>query len=152
MNKLSHTDDQGHARMVDVSQKDIVFRSAKASGFIRINSETLKLVKENTLKKGDVLSVSEFAGIQAAKNTYGLIPLSHNIPLDHVSVITSIDENGIRVTGEVKCTGKTGVEMEALTAVSIALLTIYDMCKSTDRNMHIEMIRLEEKQKSTIHV
>jgi cyclic pyranopterin phosphate synthase len=150
MKTLSHTDEDGKARMVNVGPKEVVFRVASASGFISLNQETLTLVKENAMKKGDVLAVAEIAGIQAAKNTFNLIPLCHNIILDKVTVIARPDVNGISVISEVSCTGKTGVEMEALTAVSIALLTIYDMCKSTDKNMEISSIRLTEKKKSTI--
>jgi cyclic pyranopterin phosphate synthase len=150
MKTLSHTDEDGKARMVNVGTKEIVFRVASASGFISLNQETLMLVKQNSMKKGDVMTVAEIAGIQAAKNTFSLIPLCHNIILDKVSVIVHQEANGISVMSEVSCTGKTGVEMEALTAVSIALLTIYDMCKSVDKNMEISGIRLINKKKSTI--
>jgi len=150
MKKLSHVDQEGHARMVDVGQKDIVHRMAKATGFIRLSEETISLLRDNALKKGDVLAVAEIAGVQAAKGTSSLIPLSHNITLDNVRVITAVLENGIRVTSEVNCTGKTGVEMEALTAVSVALLTVYDMCKAVDGQMEIGQIKLVEKQKTII--
>lgn|SRR5512138_1459962 len=150
MEYLSHTDSQGRARMVDVGGKDIVRRNAKARGFIALSKEALKLVKENAIKKGDVMAVAEIAGVQAAKATSGLIPLAHNIPLDRVLVITKIEENGISAEAEVSATGRTGVEMEALTAVSVALLTIYDMCKAADSHMEISGIRLIEKTKTTI--
>jgi cyclic pyranopterin phosphate synthase len=150
MKTLSHTNEDGKARMVDVGAKEIVNRVACASGFISLNQETLTLVEENTIKKGDVLAVAEIAGIQAAKNTFSMIPLCHNITLDKVSVIARPVANGISVVSEVSCTGKTGVEMEALIAVSIALLTIYDMCKSVDKNMEISNIKLTKKRKSTI--
>jgi cyclic pyranopterin phosphate synthase len=148
--KLSHTNETGKARMVDVGDKDVVKRTARATGFIKISDEALALVKDNAIKKGDVLTVAEIAGVQAAKSTSSLIPLSHNINLDHISVIASIEEGGVRINSEVSCTGKTGVEMEALTAVSVALLTIYDMCKAVDKGMEIVTIRLVEKKKSLI--
>jgi cyclic pyranopterin phosphate synthase len=138
--------------MVDVGEKDIRHRVAKASGFIRLHHETLALVKENTLQKGDVLAVAEIAGVQAAKSTSSLIPLSHNIVLDKILVFAELREEGILITSEVNCTGKTGVEMEALTAVSVALLTVYDMCKAVDKDMEIGMVKLTEKMKSVITV
>jgi cyclic pyranopterin phosphate synthase len=147
MNKLSHTDSQGNARMVDIGDKHDQHRYAKASGFITLSSETLKLVKENSLKKGDVLTVAEIAGIQAAKQTATLIPLCHNINLEKILVKTIPADSGIAVECEVHCTGKTGVEMEALTGVSVALLTIYDMCKAVDKNMVIGEMKLVEKMK-----
>jgi cyclic pyranopterin phosphate synthase len=150
MKTLSHTDEDGNARMVNVGAKDVVLRVASASGFISLNQETLMLVKQNSMKKGDVMTVAEIAGIQAAKNTFSLIPLCHNIILDKVSVVVHQEANGISVMSEVSCTGKTGVEMEALTAVSIALLTIYDMCKSVDKTMEISRIKLINKKISTI--
>jgi len=150
MKKLSHVDNEGRARMVDVGSKETVMRVAGAEGFIKLSDETLALIKDNAIKKGDVLAVAEIAGVQAAKQTPALIPLCHNIILDNVRVITAIMENGINITSEVRCTGKTGVEMEALTAVSVALLTVYDMCKSVDANMEIVRIRLVVKSKSPI--
>ena len=150
MKKLSHTDAEGKARMVDVGYKDIQQRVAKATGFIRMEADTLGLVLNNQMKKGDVLTVAEIAGIQAAKQTPQLIPLAHNIVLDRVLVQAIPEKNGIRVTGEVSCSGRTGAEMEALTAVSIALLTIYDMCKAVDKNMQMEGIKLIEKTKKDI--
>jgi cyclic pyranopterin monophosphate synthase len=150
MNKLSHTNETGKARMVDVGDKDVVKRTARATGFIKISDEALALVKDNAMKKGDVLTVAEIAGVQAAKSASSLIPLSHNINLDQISVIASIQDGGIQIDSEVSCTGKTGVEMEALTAVSVALLTIYDMCKAADKKMEIVTVRLVEKKKSVI--
>lgn len=150
MKKLTHTDTQGRARMVDVGSKDIQQRMAKASGFIKLSPETILLIKENALKKGDVLTVSEIAGVQAAKKTAELIPLSHNIVLDKVIVNAGIEDSGVLITAEVRCTGKTGVEMEALTAVSVALLTVYDMCKAVDKNMEIISTKLIEKIKTDI--
>jgi len=147
MKVLSHTDDKGRARMVDVGWKEIQKRKAVAEGFIRLQPETVKLVRENLVKKGDVITVAEISGIQAAKRTYELIPLCHSLPLTKVLVDCSVKENGINVTSEVKCTGQTGVEMEALTAVSVALLTIYDMCKAVDKQMVIENVKLIEKTK-----
>src|SRR5512133_1249642 len=150
--KLSHTDEQGNARMVDVGGKDIVQRVACATGFISLEQETLQLIRDNTVKKGDVLTVAEIAGIQAAKSTSGLIPLCHALPLDNIRVVALPTDNGIQISSEVRCTGKTGVEMEALTAVSIGLLTIYDMCKAVDKHMEIKGIRLIEKTKTPITV
>jgi len=145
--KLTHIDDEGKARMVDVGDKPRQQRTAKATGFIRLHEATIELIKENNLKKGDVLTVAEIAGIQAAKRTHELIPLCHTLLLTKVSIHCQLKENGVRVTSEVKCNGETGVEMEALTGVSIALLTIYDMCKAVDKEMHMEAVRLIEKTK-----
>jgi cyclic pyranopterin phosphate synthase len=147
MNKLTHTDKKGRAVMVDVGDKEIQLRIAKATGHIMLAAETIQLIKENLLKKGDVLTVAQLAGMSAAKQTSGLIPLCHNIVLDNVKVDAIIDNTGIKVDSEVRCTGKTGVEMEALTAVSVALLTVYDMCKAVDKKMVIDSIRLTEKIK-----
>ncbi len=147
MKKLSHTDKQGRARMVDVGDKPDSTRLAKASGFIKLSPGTLELIRKNELKKGDVITTAEIAGVQAAKKTYELIPLCHNINLDKITVTGFLTEDGLRVESEVKCTGKTGVEMEALTAVSVALLTVYDMCKAVDKEMVISGIRLIEKTK-----
>jgi len=148
--ELSHTDMEGKARMVDVGGKKIQGRVARASGFIRLSAETIVLVRENSIKKGAVLVVAEIAGIQAAKQTSALIPLCHNISIDKVQVSAQLTESGVFVTSEVQCMGKTGVEMEALTAVSIALLAIYDMCKAVDKTMIIEGIRLVEKIKTDL--
>jgi cyclic pyranopterin phosphate synthase len=147
MDKLSHTDDKGKAVMVDVGSKEIQRRSAKASGHIRLSDETLKLIQENLVKKGDVLTVAQIAGINAAKETSALIPLCHNIVLDMIRVDLSPDESGIVAESEIHCSGRTGAEMEALTAVSIALLTVYDMCKAMDKMMVIDRIMLTEKTK-----
>src|SRR5512133_753554 len=147
MEKLTHTDSQGKAIMVDVGDKISQLRIAKATGHITLAPETIELIKENLLKKGDVLTVSQLAGITAAKKTSGLIPLCHNIVLDNVRVDAVVDAAGVMVESEVRCSGKTGVEMEALTAVSIALLTVYDMCKAVDKNMVIDNISLTEKIK-----
>ena len=147
MQKLTHTDIKGKAVMVDVGDKENQLRIAKASGHIVLAAGTIKLIQDNLLKKGDVLTVAQLAGISAAKQTSGLIPLCHNIVLENVKVDLVIERNGVRVNSEVRCTGKTGVEMEALTAVSIALLTVYDMCKAVDKKMVIDNICLTEKIK-----
>src|SRR5450759_465355 len=140
MDKLTHTDNKGKAVMVDVGDKESQLRIAKASGHILLAPETILLIKDNLLKKGDVLTVSQLAGITAAKKTSDLIPLCHNIVLDNVKVDAVVDKTGVKIDSEVRCYGKTGVEMEALTAVGIALLTVYDMCKSVDKNMIIDNI------------
>jgi cyclic pyranopterin phosphate synthase len=150
MSELTHTDPEGKARMVNVGDKDVQKREAKASGFITLSEGTIDLIRNNLVKKGDVLTVAELAGIQAAKQTSALIPLAHNIVLDKAGVTTVLEAGGIKVTSEVHCTGKTGVEMEALMAVSMALLTIYDMCKAVDPGMVIGQIRLIEKSKKDI--
>ncbi len=147
MDKLTHLDSAGKAVMVDVGDKENQLRIARAAGHIRLANDTISLIKENLLKKGDVLAVAQLAGISAAKKTSDLIPLCHNIVLENVKVDASVDHTGIVVESEVRCTGKTGVEMEALTAVSTALLTVYDMCKAVDKNMLIENVRLIEKIK-----
>jgi len=145
--EFSHTDEEGRARMVDVGEKPIQQRKAVAKGFIMLQSETIRLVNENEIKKGDVLTVSEIAGIQAAKQTHNLIPLCHPLQLTKIKVSCILTETGVEITSEVRCSGQTGVEMEALTAVSVALLTIYDMCKAVDKEMEIGAIRLIEKTK-----
>jgi cyclic pyranopterin phosphate synthase len=136
--------------MVDTGDKPVQHRMAAASGRINMLPETLRLVSENLMKKGEVLTVSEVAGIQAAKKCGELIPLCHNIPLDQVIVTLTSDEGGIVAVSNVRCTGRTGVEMEALTAVSVALLTVYDMCKAVDKGMTITDIRLDKKEKHDI--
>ena len=146
--KLTHLDQSGKANMVDVGEKPQSKRMAVAEGFIFLKAETLEMIRENTVKKGDVLTVAEIAGIMAAKKTPELIPLCHQLNLNKVEVRATIHETGVRITATAKCTGKTGVEMEALTAVSVGLLTIYDMCKAVDKNMRISDIVLLEKQKS----
>ncbi len=150
MEKLSHTDDKGRARMVDTGAKTVQHRIAVASGRIALASSTLVIIRDNLMKKGDVLTVAEIAGIQAAKHCSELIPLCHNITLDHVGVTLTPDDKGVVARSEVSCTGRTGVEMEALTAVSVALLTVYDMCKAVDKTMIISDILLEKKEKHDI--
>lgn len=145
--KLSHIDEQGKARMVYVGDKPVQQRMARAQGIIYLQPETILQVTDNSNKKGDVLTVAEIAGIQAAKKTSDLIPLCHTLLLSKVSVETEILSNAIKVTSQVRCEGKTGVEMEALTAVGVALLTIYDMCKAIDKTMKISGIELIEKTK-----
>ncbi len=137
--------------MVDVAEKPISIRSALASGSISMEPNTLKAIQSNTLKKGDVIPVARLAGIQAAKRTADLIPLCHPLPLSGIDVRVTIDESlpGLRVEGFVRTTAQTGVEMEALTAVSVALLTIYDMAKAIDRTMVISEIVLREKRGGT---
>ena len=148
--KLSHTDSSGSARMVDVGHKPDQLRIARARGFIRMNEDTINLVKENSMRKGDVLRMAEIAGIQAAKQTPFLIPLCHPLSLTKVSVTATPVQEGIEVLSECRCTGQTGVEMEALTAAGVALLTVYDMCKAVDKTMVIEGLTLIEKKKSKI--
>ena len=147
MKQLTHTDKKGKAVMVDVGEKEVQLRIAKATGHIVLTGDTLKLINENMLRKGDVLTVAQLAGIGAAKQTSSLIPLCHNIVLNSVKVELSPDSSGVRAESEVRCTGRTGVEMEALTAVSVALLTVYDMCKAVDNKMVIDNISLTEKIK-----
>lgn len=150
MPKLSHTDASGKANMVDVGDKPQQMRIAKASGNIALQPATLKLVKENLIKKGDVLTIAEIAGIQAAKQTPLLIPLCHTLMLTKVEVKCTLTKTGIKAESMVKCNGQTGVEMEALTAVSAALLTVYDMCKAVDKTMVISDIKLLSKTKTDI--
>lgn len=150
MNELSHTDPEGKARMVDVSEKPIQLRTAKAAGFISLSQETISLIRDNQVKKGDVLTVAEIAGIMAAKQTPALIPLCHPLNINKIEVKCSLAEEGVAVTSLVRCNGQTGVEMEALTAVSLALLTIYDMCKAVDKKMVIGKIELIEKTKTNL--
>ena len=150
MNQFSHINKEGKANMVDVGHKPDQVRIAKASGFILLQPETLILINENLIKKGDVLTIAEIAGIQAAKETSRLIPLCHTLMLNKVEVNSTVKDNGILIESLVKCTGKTGVEMEALTAVNIALLTIYDMCKAVDKKMILTDIQLISKEKTNI--
>ena len=144
---LTHLDDQGNAKMVDVGDKDITSREAVARGHVSIQPETLRLIEEGLMKKGDVLTIAQLAGIMGAKKTSELIPLCHPLPLDRVAVDLELDEKEgrINITATAKTTARTGVEMEALTAVSVAALTLYDMCKSVDRGMRIEAVRLVKK-------
>ena len=147
MPEFSHFNDQGRARMVDVTEKAPTFRRAAAAGEVQVSKETLTAIREGKLKKGDVLAVAQVAGIQAAKHCWELIPMCHPVPLTGVDIRFSLAEDPCRVEilAEVSCTGPTGVEMEALTAVSAAALTVYDMCKALQKDMRIERIRLLAK-------
>ncbi len=148
MNKLTHVDDTGAARMVDVSEKDITRRIARAGGVVHMRADVLKAILDNQVKKGDVLAAARIAGIMAAKKTSGLIPLCHPLAITKAEVSFTPDEAKacIHVQATVQCDGKTGVEMEALTAVSVACLTIYDMVKAMQRDVRITDIRLLEKK------
>ena len=146
MPELTHFDEQGASRMVDVGDKPPTSRRARASGLVRMAPATLARIRAGELSKGDVLEVARLAGIMAAKQTAQLIPLCHTLPLDGMTISYCFpDESSVSIEAEVRMTARTGVEMEALTAVSVAALTIYDMCKAIDRGMVIERIRLEEK-------
>lgn len=146
MSELTHFDDQGASRMVDVSGKPETLREARASGQVSMSPSTLKLIQDRGHAKGDVLEVARLAGIMAAKKTGDLIPLCHPLPINSVTVDFRFpDETHLHLEATVRVFGRTGVEMEALTAVSVAALTVYDMCKAVDRVMTIEQIRLEEK-------
>jgi cyclic pyranopterin phosphate synthase len=143
---LSHFDDAGASRMVDVGRKDITLRSARASGRVRMHATTWTMIRDRKMSKGDVLEVARLAGIMGAKKTSDMVPLCHPLSLDAISLDFSFPETGIlAIESRVSVMGKTGVEMEALMAVSAAALTVYDMCKSVDRGMVIDQIRLEEK-------
>lgn len=145
--KLTHLQESGRVRMVDVGQKPDSVRIAVARGEVQMSENTLDAIREGLLKKGDVLSIAQIAGIMAAKRTSELIPLCHPLWLDQIDVDLELDSNlpGVQIVAKVRSTGKTGVEMEALTAVSIAALTVYDMAKALDKTMHIQHIRLVEK-------
>lgn len=145
--KLSHVDEEGRVRMVNVGHKPDTERVAVASGEIRMKPETLRLIAAGEVSKGDVLTTAQIAGIMAAKHTHTLFPLCHPLPLTQVVVEFEIDQDACRIaiTATARCTGKTGVEMEALTAVSVAALTIYDMAKAAEKTMHIGNIRLLHK-------
>src|SRR5271166_1106461 len=146
MGELTHFDEGGASRMVDVSGKQSTLRSARASGWVKMEPETLSLVRDRRLAKGDVLEVARLAGIMAAKRTGELIPLCHPLPITSATVDFAFEgEDLLNIEATVRVFGRTGVEMEALTAVSVAALTVYDMCKAVDRTMTIECIRLEEK-------
>lgn len=145
--KLTHLDDEGRAHMVDVGAKPDTQRTAIAGGEIKMRLETFRMIAAGTMKKGDVLTTAQLAGVMAAKRTADLIPLCHPLSLSYIDVRLQLDEAlpGVRITAEVRNTGKTGVEMEALTAVSVAALTIYDMAKAVEKTMTIQNIRLLEK-------
>lgn len=152
MNSLTHFSESGRARMVDVSEKSSTQRTAIASGVLRMQPETLTRIQAGKIAKGDVLTVADVAAVMAAKRTADMIPMCHTLPLTGVEVsfneIIEPDNSGcvgLAVTATVKCAGQTGVEMEALSAVSVALLTVYDMCKAIDKGMRIEHVQLDEK-------
>ncbi len=145
--EFSHLDADGTARMVDVSEKPVHRRTAVASGFIELAPPTIEALKNAELPKGDVLTVARIAAIQAAKQTDSLIPLCHQLPLERVDIRFEVQDRGVLIRATVITSSKTGVEMEALTAVSIAALTIFDMCKAVDKRMVIGAIRVEEKIK-----
>ena len=147
MSGFTHFDDQGNARMVDVGGKEVTERVATAQGSVLMQPATIALIRQGGIKKGDVLSVARLAGIMGAKKTPDLIPLCHPLSLSSVTVDLSVDaaRNAIDITATCKLTGKTGVEMEALTAVSVAALTVYDMCKAVDKGMRLTDIRLTHK-------
>jgi cyclic pyranopterin phosphate synthase len=146
---LTHLDEEGHARMVDVSDKPVTTRRAVASGFVRMAASTVAAIRAHTLPKGDPLEVARIAGVMAAKRTAELIPLCHPLPLNHADVELTVRDDGVAILATTKIDSKTGVEMEALTAVSVAALTIYDMCKAIDKAMSITDIQLESKSGGT---
>ena len=142
MNELSHINSEGRARMVDVTDKEITFREAAAEATVAVSESTMEIIKSGGSKKGDVLAVAQIAGITAAKKTSDLIPMCHPLMLSSVDISFELSDNEIRIISHVKCKGSTGVEMEALTAVSTAALTVYDMCKAVQRDIEIKNIRL----------
>lgn len=146
-NKLTHLDEQGNAHMVDVGGKEITERVAVAKGEIHLRTETVEIIRQGLMKKGDVLTVAQLAGIMAAKKTADLIPLCHPIAINQAEVLLELDDDlpGVKITAAVRTSGKTGVEMEALTAVSVAALTVYDMVKAVEKTGRIQNIRLVEK-------
>lgn len=150
MKKLSHVDGKGKANMVDVAEKENQIREATAKGFIFLQKETMEIIKKNKMKKGDVLTISEIAGVQAGKKTSELIPLCHPLLITKIVVKAELQAKGVEVVSYAKCIGKTGIEMEALTATSVALLTIYDMCKAVDKKMKIGEIKLVNKIKTDL--
>jgi cyclic pyranopterin monophosphate synthase len=145
MTKLSHVDDQGRISMVDTGNKEITLRRAVASARVLMNRETVSALREHRTPKGDPLEAARLAGIMAAKRTSDLIPLCHPLPLTHVDVQATVEDEGVALQAEVSTNAQTGVEMEALTAVSVAALTIYDMCKALEKGMTITDVRLESK-------
>lgn len=145
MKQFSHVDDQGRVKMVDTTAKDVTSRRATASARVLMSPDTVLALREHRTPKGDPLQTARLAGIMAAKRTSDLIPLCHPLPVTHVDVQASLEENGVVLTAEVATNAQTGVEMEALTAVSVAALTVYDMCKALEKGMIISDIRLESK-------
>jgi cyclic pyranopterin phosphate synthase len=150
MRRLSHVGADGGARMVDVSKKPLSARTAVAAGKIQLRKETVDLIRRNEIAKGDVIAIARIAGIQAAKQTAHLIPLCHTIPLSDVKIDIIMSGNAAEVTCTARTVAQTGVEMEALTGVSVALLTIYDMCKAVDKGMELSSIRLVNKTKTAV--
>jgi len=150
MNQLTHVDAQGEARMVDVSAKPIQLREAVAQGEVRLQKATLELIQSNQIAKGNVLATARVAGIQAAKRTGELIPLCHPLPITHCEVDFTLGADRITITASAKIAAQTGVEMEALTAVAVAALTIYDMCKAVDKTMGITEIKVISKTKKDL--
>ena len=150
MAEFSHLAEDGSARMVDVSEKPPVRRTALAAGKIYLSAETVRMIRDKLIEKGDVLTTARLAGIMGAKRTPELIPLAHTLGLDHADVEAVLEDDGVALRGTARCTGRTGVEMEALTAVSVAALTVYDMCKAVDKHMEIGDIRLLEKHKDEV--
>ncbi|MDQ3429949.1 MAG: cyclic pyranopterin monophosphate synthase MoaC [Actinomycetota bacterium] len=146
---FSHIDEAGAARMVDVGEKTVVRRTAVAAGFVGMSPETVGLLREKALPKGDVLNTARIAGVMAAKKTPELIPLCHGLDLTSVDVEFEVGEDRVGITATARASDRTGVEMEALTAVGVAALTVYDMCKAVDKNMSIEGIRVVEKTKAS---
>jgi cyclic pyranopterin phosphate synthase len=145
MAKLTHVDREGKARMVDIGAKAVTRREAAASAFVKLGPETLRLVRTNSIAKGDVLNTARLAGIQAAKRAHELIPLAHPIPLENVAVDLDIEKTGVRVRCRVSAEAKTGAEMEALTGAAVAALTVYDMVKAVERKAEIVRLRLDYK-------
>jgi len=148
--KLTHVDSRGKAKMVDVADKPDQLRTAVAEGLIALKPETVEMIRKNLMKKGDVLTVAQIAGIQAAKLTHQIIPLCHPLLITSINVDLSLSDKGVKAVSTVKCIGKTGIEMEALSAVSGALLGVYDMCKAVDKTMVIQNIMLIEKRKEDL--
>jgi len=148
--QFSHVDDAGAACMVDVSAKAVVRRTARATGFINLAPATVALIRDNQMKKGDVLTVSKIAGIMGAKQASSLIPLCHPIEIEFLDVQLFLRDDGVAIESTARCTDKTGIEMEALSAVAVAALTVYDMCKAVDKKMVIGPISLLEKTKETV--
>src|SRR5215216_5464485 len=143
--KLTHTDEEGRARMVDVGDKPVTSRTAIATGFVQMSAATIEVIRSHGTPKGDPLEIARIAGVMAAKRTSELIPLCHPLPLSFADVEVEVRDDGVAVTATARTDGRTGVEMEALAAVSVAALTLYDMCKAVDKGMVITDIKLESK-------
>jgi cyclic pyranopterin monophosphate synthase len=148
---FSHLDSEGAARMVDVGEKEVVRRTAVAGGVVRMSPETIELLRNTALPKGDALNTARIAGVMAAKKTPELIPLCHGLNLTSVDLEFDVGHDGVSITATTRASDRTGVEMEALTAVSVAALTVYDMCKAVDKGMVMGEIRLLEKTKEPVH-